>query len=243
MLRVGHYGTNPEYLKTPSTKEEWLLASCDATYKFTFVDIEAYGSQSDGGVLRESVFGQRMEQDDMAVPKTDKITGTNIAMSYFLVADEAFPLKQYIMRPYPGKSLTNLQRIFNYRLSRARQVIENTFGILVARWRILKTTINAKIENVDNIVKALVVLHNYCQVELDKEKTNIYCPPGFVDSGEEQNGIWRQEATPLSSVGRMGANIARRQLYEMRNRLAEYLTSEAGSVPWQNNILQTRNNK
>jgi hypothetical protein len=127
-------------------------------------------------------------------------------------------------------------------LSRARQVIENSFGILVARWRILKTTINAKIENVDNIVKALVVLHNYCQLELDKEKTNIYCPPGFVDSGEELNGTWRQEATPMSSVGRMGANIARRQLYEMRNRLAEYLTSEAGSVPWQNNILQTRNN-
>lgn len=93
------------------------------------------------------------------------------------------------MRPYPGKYLTDRQRIFNYRLSRARQIIENTFGILVARWRILKTTINAKVENIDNIVKAVVVLHNYCQSELsDSEGTNIYCPSSYVDTDGEENG-------------------------------------------------------
>jgi len=46
---------------------------------------------------------------------------------YYLVADEAFPLSGYLMRPYAKKTLDNIKRIFNYRLSRARKTIECTF--------------------------------------------------------------------------------------------------------------------
>ena len=66
------------------------------------------------------------------------------------------------MCPYSGKALINDQRkIFNYRLSRARRIIENTFGILVSRWRVFQTPINATPEKVEKIIIATVALHNY----------------------------------------------------------------------------------
>ncbi|KAB0790682.1 hypothetical protein PPYR_14874 [Photinus pyralis] len=213
-----------------------LLAVCDSKYRFTFVDIGAYGSQSDGGVLKNSVFGKCLEESTLKIPKPTSLPSSEVVLPYFLVGDEAFPLKEYIMRPYPGRNLNDQQKIFNYRLSRARQTIENTFGILVARWRLLKTTINAKVENVDNIVKCIVVLHNYCQTEMSTS-TDLYCPPGFVDSSDCPNGTWREDA-PLQSVGRTGANIARKTTYQNRDNLANYLVSKNGEVPWQYDMIK-----
>ncbi|VEN34117.1 unnamed protein product [Callosobruchus maculatus] len=211
-----------------------LLGACDAQYKFTYVDIGAYGcSQSDGGVLKNSVFWQRMENNDINIPRDKCLPGTNIVMPYFFVGGEAFPLKKYIMRPYPGQHLSNTQTIFNYRLSRVRQVIENTFGIMVSRWRILKTPINAQVENIENIVKGIVALHNYCQTELSGPENDIYCPPNFIDKEGEENGGWRAEQESLTSVGRLGANVAKRFVYDLRNTLAHYFLSDEGKVSWQ----------
>nr|CAI5829049.1 unnamed protein product [Callosobruchus analis] len=206
-----------------------LLGACDAYYKFTYVDIGAYGSQSDGGVLKNSVFGQRMENNNMNIPMDKCLPGINIVMPYFF--------GEYIMRPFPGQQLSNTQKIFNYILSRARQVIENTFGIMVSRWRILRTPINAKVENIDNIVKAIVTLHNYCQTELSGPGNDIYCPPNFVDRDGEENGGWRAEQESLPSVGRLGANVAKRFVYGIRNTLAHYFLSDEGKVSWQERAI------
>ena len=83
-----------------------------------------------------SDMGKAIEEDSINFPKPEHFGGCCVSLlPYFLVGDEAFSLKPWLERPYPGKSLTECKRIFFYRLSRARRVIKNTFGILRARWR------------------------------------------------------------------------------------------------------------
>ena len=145
-------------------------------------------------------------------------------LSYFLVGDEIFPLKTWLMRPYLG-TLDKEQIIFNYQLSQARRTIENVFGILCACWRIFYTPIRAKVENVENFVLACLALHNYLRLTDNAS----YCPSGFTDSyddtGNLQEGKWRTLAVgnegmlPLSRVkGSRYSNNA----VEMRNSLRRF---------------------
>lgn len=118
------------------------------------------GSNTDGGIWANSNFGQSLDSGTTDIPPPKLLPGTMIMLPCALVGDEAFPLKQYLMRPYPRKSLTSdSQRIFNYRLSRAssrgsgsRRIIENAFGILVSRWRILRKSIQCKEKTAHKIV-------------------------------------------------------------------------------------------
>lgn len=158
-----------------------------------------------------------------------------------MVADEAFPLKRYIMRPYPGCNLDNRQKIFNYRLSRARRTIENSFGILTSRWRIFRTTIIADVNMAEWIVCTALCLHNYLRIlELAERPENAtYCPINYIDTWDNNGNIipgnWRQDNinVTLQSIGRMGANNATRQNITLRDSLADYLYSPEGAVSWQ----------
>jgi hypothetical protein len=221
------------YFNYKKTYSIVLMASCDANYFFTVVDIGAYGSLHDSRVFQDSVFGKTLETNGLKhIPSEKNIEGVEGKMPYVFVADEAFPLWQYIMRPFPANKLRVAQRIFNYRLSRARRCIENTFGVLVARWRILKTIINAKVENVDNIVKACVCLHNFVK-RYDLTNCNSstsYCPRGYVDSGDIDDGLWRQESENLRSVGRLAAKHASTKVYKIRDTLAQYFVLQQGRV-------------
>lgn len=161
-----------------------LLAICNATYEFTLVDIGGSGRQSDGGIYNNSKIGDAIENNTLSFPYPSPINGYDetIMFPYTFVADEAFAMKPHMMRPYPRRNeLDRTETMFNYRLSRARRVIENSFGILASRFRIFRRPIIADVENAKLITKATVALHNLLMKLQSKTDNFTYCPEEYID--------------------------------------------------------------
>lgn len=158
-----------------------LLGVCDADYCFTVAEVGYIGILSDGGVFRMSPFGQKVTDETLEVPAARKLPSSQAVCPYYFVGDEAFALRTNFMIPYGRENLLsdeNLKkRVFNYRLSRARRVIENTFGILAARWRIFHRVIEAFPETAILYVQACVCLHNYIMKTKNQGVRNP--PPGY----------------------------------------------------------------
>ena len=217
-----------------------LMAICDANYKFLMVDFGQEGSMHDSTVFAQSQMGIGFLSSQHNIPEETTLPFSAIEMPYFLVGDEAFQLESWMMRPYGrggNRELTEEMRVFNYRLSRARRTIENAFGILVQRWRILRSPIQASPETVEAIVPALICLHNM----LMQKSSATSCPPGFADSvdasGNVQDGTWRTDDRPgASSLQPLDPNKTKNRattVLEQREDLCMYLNNEAGGVPWQ----------
>ncbi|XP_018361253.1 PREDICTED: uncharacterized protein LOC108759992 [Trachymyrmex cornetzi] len=208
-----------------------LMAACYAEYKFTWVDIGQYGSVSDGGVWNNTDFAQDLEAGEVNLPPPSSLPGTDVPFPYVFVADEAFPLRNYLMRPFPKKNerMSDEERIFNYRLSRARRTIENAFAILTIKWEILLSCLSCSPEHAEQIVKAIICLHNF----LITCSRSEYCPQ-FRNTEHNDEIETRISQSLFYNLGRVGANRSSRVANGMRNYLKQYFVSEIGQeqAPW-----------
>lgn len=215
-----------------------LLAICNARYQFTMVDIGEAGRQSDGGVFANSNIGYSIVNNLLSLPEAELLPNSNIVFPYVFVGDDAFPLRFNLIKPYSNKTMNMHQVIANYRICRARRIIENSFGILASRFRIFRRPIIAEVETVESITKACVALRNYLMKGSPQhESTN--CPPGFVDferNNQIVRGAWRNEVyneTGFRELKRTGSNNFSKNAKDVR----ENVNSEAGRVPWQNDMI------
>ena len=229
------HNSGSEYFNYKKTHSIVLLAVCNARYEFLLVDIGDSGRQSDGSVYNNSHLGHAIEHNLLNIPKPDKINPDSLKLYPFVfVADDAFGLKPHMMKPYPNQNLPIDQRIFNYRLSRARRVIENTFGIATSRFRVFRRPIIAKTEKVKSITKAVVALHNYLMKKRiqNNENNYNYCPTSYADRDTRLGltlGDWRKEhgnTAGLQQISQMGAK-------EVRDDFKSYFCSTEGSLEWQ----------
>ena len=220
-----------------------LLGVCDASYTFTLVDIGDSGRQSDGSVYANSNLGYAIENKLLNIPPDAKITGSTKVLPYVFVEDDAFGLKRHLMKPYPFSNLSESKLVYNYRLSRARRVIENTFGICASRFRVFHRPIIAKVQNVIAITKSVVALHNFLMHTNSVDGSHVYFPQTFVDQDGPEGlrpGEWRQDVNNingLTEIRNVGAsNTYGEDAKLVRQQCTNYFNNE-GAVDWQWQIV------
>lgn len=183
-----------EYYNYKRTFSIVLLALVDSNYKFIFVDIGSQGRISDGGVYNNSLLWQKNIRNEINFPEQFPLpaANNNISLPYVFLADGAFAYT-HVMKPYPGNhEIGSPKRIFNQHLSRARVVVENTFGILSSVFRIFRRPINLKIETVNDITTTCVLLHNFLRKSVTSSE--MYFPPGTLDVYDNNGNLIRRGA-------------------------------------------------
>ena len=74
-----------------------------------------------------------LDSNSYNLPPAEPLEMDTVDTPYYVIADAAFALRTWLQKPYPGVNLPHDQKIYNYRLSRARLVVECAFGILAQR--------------------------------------------------------------------------------------------------------------
>ncbi|CAL1299596.1 unnamed protein product [Larinioides sclopetarius] len=115
--------------------------------------------KTDSNILQQTEFWSLLCSKKLNIPNPTPLPPEGIKVQYVFVADDAFPMQKH-MRSYGGHNLSIKQKIFNYRLSKARKYVECAFGILCNKWRIFHTPLNLSKETAIEVVKASVILHN-----------------------------------------------------------------------------------
>jgi len=213
-----------------------LFALVDAEYNFLYANIGCQGRISDGGVLRNSDLFKKLENNSLNLPAHSTLPGKSKKIPYVFLGDEAFPLTQNLMKPYSGlHPVGSRQRIFNYRLSRSRRVVENVFGIMSATFRVLRKPLLLEPNKAEIIVMAVVHLHNFLRNSTLSK--NTYVAPTTLDkelNGDIVSGSWRNDSGDLSSLHPI-KNVPRRSTElakEIRDDFSDYFITN-GAISWQ----------
>ena len=114
---------------------------------------ESCGRNNDGGIFAHSKLGKYLETH-LGITEDKQLPGTLCLAPHVIMCDEAFPLKTYLLKPYPGSQSKgdNEKNIFNYMLSRSRRVVDNAFVILSQKFRTYQRTLRSLPENAKNII-------------------------------------------------------------------------------------------
>ncbi|KAG0444343.1 hypothetical protein HPB47_013904, partial [Ixodes persulcatus] len=183
-----------------------MQAVVDDRGVFRSISCSVPGSAHDATVLKLSGL---YRHSDRLLP-TDDCVVNGRPIPLMLVGDPAYPLLPWILKGYVAtkNGISQKDDSFNTYLSSARIVVEQAFGRMKGRWRIVLKRADIDYKFVPTMAAAVCVLHNFC--ELHSERYNI----GWNADVAEYEKIFPQ---PVSSPRDVDAE------YPIRDFLRDYL--------------------
>ena len=110
-----------------------LIGRADSNYEFIYFN---FGTNGRVFVVEYTDFYDKLQSECLKIPESSDVKGRKLP--YVFIGDKAFSWRKEFLKPYSEKQLTRERKIFNYRLCRARRIVEKIFDILVARFGIFK---------------------------------------------------------------------------------------------------------
>ncbi|XP_023209751.1 uncharacterized protein LOC111612739 [Centruroides sculpturatus] len=228
-------GSGSEFYNYKGRHSMVLLAIVDA-YQFIMCDFGTNSRISDEGVLKNTKFFEKLENNKLNIPVESKVRNSSRSMPYVFVVDDAFPLRVDMMKPFQQTDLISQDRkIYNYHVSRARRIVENTFGILASRFQIFHTAINLQPHKIESVVMATCVLHNF----LMKSVPSFYSPECFDYENTDIGTIilgYNTEDSKMVQLVRNNSGNTSFLAKKVREEFMDYFVNE-GQIPWQLNFI------
>lgn len=195
-----------------------MQAVVDSRYLFRDVVVGWPGSVHDARVLSNSaIFKKGVDNTLFDGVESRIIQGNDVPP--LILGDPAYPFLPWLMKRYPENNDTpRVQRVFNYRLSRARMTVENTFGRFKGRFKRFSKRVDMEVSSLVNVVLSSCILHNICEAQ-----NNEFLPDWVNQQCHEQ--------LPEGREVDINVNIADAE--DIREALAAYFVSPQGVLPHQ----------
>lgn len=151
-----------------------LLAVVDARGIFTYIKTGFPGNAGDAAAWSTCALKPFVERGTFFPPDCVRQIG-DVMVAPFIVGDSAFPFSRTMMKCYNGNPREGTPNgDFNYALIRTRRVVENAFGRLKMRWRVLKAGRVADVTLIPRLINLCCALHNICQRENDIYEESVF---------------------------------------------------------------------
>lgn len=154
------------------------------------------------------------------------LPGSNLTAPFVFLGDEAFPLLNNLLKPYPrDQSMVDSEKaVFNYRLSRARRIVENAFGLLSQHFRIFYTPIILNVSVIENLITCACILQNLI---IDEKGVPL-----------DMDDLINNELQSVSICNEIQSTSSQDLKFKIRDTFKTYFNSSSGSVSWQNDVFR-----
>lgn len=201
-----------------------LMGMVDSHYRYIWGSCGYPDNSHDAIIFKWTELWSNIKEGS-CIPQIIKDIG---GVNPLIVGDAAFAFEKWIMKPYTNAVLSEKQKYFNYRLSRARMVTEGPYGQLKGRWRILlwkRETGTSK--KVRRCTLACVILHNVC---IDKGDTMSRKLDLSIDPGTNQRTI-KKTTENEGCTGTRDNSLAAGKIWDCLSEKL-WLEKQTGRVNW-----------
>ena len=182
-----------------------LMSLVDSHYRFIWGSCGFPGNSHDSIIFQSTDMWNSIQEG--CIPEIGKVIA-KINVPPLIVADSAFPLRGWLMKPYTDAILSPQQKYFNYRLSRARMVTEGAYGQLKGRWSFLLRKNESETDMVTLSTLACMVLHNICIDQGDSlsKKLDLTFDPETLEKRDRDEIRELLQMTSCKKVNDTGAH-------------------------------------